>query len=98
MQATLGEVFFLQHCLFVLENRKSSCSCCVVYILRQHVTTVTSAPSLLPKPSNQTNKQKSVTLFSVYCLLGLLYCTLQKRGFPSPLPFREKVNSATKFL
>lgn len=89
MQATLGEVFPCSSLSW-----KTGKACCVVYILRQHVTTVTSTPPLSP---NQVTKQKKSLTFVVFTAYLALYVATCKEVSPT-LCFREKVNSATKYL
>lgn len=94
MQATLGEV--VPAVLFVTENRKTVVP--VVWFIDFEATCHNSnLHSTSPSQTKQPNKKNPSLLFSVYCLLGFLYCTLQKKS-PSILPLREGVSSATKFL
>lgn len=79
----------------VLENRKSTCSCCVVHIYEAtcHNSNLHITSPL--QPSNQTKNPSFLFLF--FASLAFYIAPCKRRGLLS-LPFSEKVNSATKFF
>lgn len=95
-QAPLGEVSPCSTVSFFGKQEKPSF---LLYGLYLEVTCHNSnLHTTFPSQTKPPNKKKIPHLCFLFMAYLTLYCTLQKKRSPPTLPFREKVNSATKFL